>query len=161
MMLPLLKLFTALLILNGLVSCAQLGGQSINEDAAPTGNELSSKEIALIQKQLTPLPLPNDPRYLRVSQACFFCVTHPEDGSMVPVGMLNANAYIILRAVDGEWMDIQLTSGQYGSVISSNIREITSEEDTSKEYLKPQPDLAPLSLPHADASPIKTTLLGS
>ena len=80
---------------------------------------------------------------------------------MVPVGMLNANAYIILRAVDGEWMDIQLTSGQYGSVISSNIREITSEEDTSKEYLKPQPDLAPLSLPHADASPIKTTLLGS
>jgi hypothetical protein len=80
---------------------------------------------------------------------------------MVPVGMLNADAYIILREVDGEWMEVQLTSGQFGSVLGTNIREITPEEDTSKEYLEPQPDLAPLSLPQVDASPLETTLLGS
>lgn len=161
MMVPFLRLFTALLVLNGLVSCAQLGNQSITGDSAPAGNEVSNKEISLIQQQLEPRLLPDDPKYVRVRQACFFCVTHPEDGSMVPVGMLNADAYIILREVDGEWMEVQLTSGQFGSVLGTNIREITPEEDTSKEYLEPQPDLAPLSLPQVDASPHETTLLGS
>jgi hypothetical protein len=156
-----LRLLTALLLLNGAVSCAQLGNQPVSQDAAVTGDGMSSKEVALIQQQLEPRPLPDDPNYVRVRQACFFCITHPKDGSMVPIGMLNADAYIILREVDGEWMEVQLTSGQYGSVLGINIREITTEEDTAKEYLEPQPDLAPLSLPQVDASPLETTLLGS
>ena len=162
-MAPILRLFTALLIANGLISCAQLGNQSVAGDAtaAATGSGISSKEVALIQQQLEPRPLPEDPKYVRVRQACFFCVTHPEDGSMIPVGMLNADAYIILREVDGEWMEVQLTSGQFGSILGINAREITTEEDAAQEYLEPQPDLAPLSLPQADASPLKTTLLGS
>ena len=147
-----------ILILN-LASCAQTFTKS-----APTKTEqpgISERDAALIQRELVPHPLPQDPVYVRVKQACFFFAPHPEDGSMIPVGVLQPNSYIILRQDDGAWLDIQLTSGQLGSVLSNNIRRITSAEDQAAGYLAPQPELAPLSVPQADTSTIDTTLLGS
>ena len=143
------------LLLGTWVSCATV------QDTPTAAGGLSERERQLIRQQMTPQPLPSDPVYVRVRQSCIFCATHPEDGTMVPIGMLQPDAYVILRRNDGAWMDVQLMSGQVGSVVGSNLRAITPDEDGKQEYLEPQPDLEPLSLPQADSSPVNTVLLGS
>lgn len=161
MMARLFQLTFAAFLLAGFVSCAQLGGQSVGSQDAANQGGLSKEELTTIRQQLVAHPLPNNPTYVRVRQACIFFVDHPEDGSMVPIGMVRPNAYVVLSRKDGEWVDVQLTSGQRGSLIANNIRAITSQEDAAEEYLEPQESLAPISLPQANASPIDTTLLGS
>lgn len=82
---------------------------------------------------------------------------------MVPVGLLEKDAFVILRERDGEWTDMQLTSGQLGSVMTSNLRDLTTSEDDTQEYLKPQPELRPLTWPQAnrrEESGIDPVLLG-
>lgn len=160
MMARLLQLSMTAFLLAGFVSCAQLDGQRVRDQQSNRGG-LSATELSSIKQQLVSHPLPQNPTYVRVRQACIFFVNHPEDGSMVPIGMVRPNAYVVLTRKDGEWVDVQLTSGQRGSLISNNVRNITTEEDASQGYLAPQESLAPLSLPQADASPIDTTLLGS
>lgn len=130
--------------------------------SAAKKSQLSAKELDLIRQQLAAHPLPEEPEYLRTKQPCFFFIEHPADESMIPVGLLQRHAYVIVRDRDGEWMDVQLTSGQLGSVMSLNMRDLTSAEEASRQYLEPQPELQPLALPQANAegATIDPVLLG-
>ena len=122
-----------------LSSCASMGPRL--EEAGP----LTAREGELIEQSLV-RPLPADPAYVQARQTCFFFVRHPEDQSMVPVGLLVVNTYVVLRKRDGRWVDIQLTSGQIGSMMSENVRNLAGDEGPPKDYLERQrePELAPL-----------------
>ena len=140
-------------------SCAQLNPMKANKGGR--GN-LTPRETELIRQELVAQPLPKNPSYIVTRQTCLFFAQHPEDKSMIPVGLLDPSTYLVLRRRDGDWVDVQLTGGQLGSVVAANIRDLTRREDTSKSYLEPQPDLQPLTLPQASASTaeIDPVLLG-
>ena len=142
-----------------MVSCETLTTRSSSESEGSNG-ALTDRDRELLRAELVPQPLPESPNYARAHLDCFFYAQHPEDLSMVPVGILKQGAYVVIRHEDGEWVDIQLTSGQLGSVMASNLRAMTEKEDRSQDYLEPQPDLRPISKPQANASVIDTTLLG-
>ncbi len=118
----------------------------------------------MIREDFVPQALPESPVYIKVTQPCIFFTTHPKDGSMVPLGMLRGDSYVIVRRNDGEWTDVQLDDGHVGSVISTNIRHLTSKETNQRDYLQDQPDLEPLSLPQASSGDgqqlLDPTLLG-
>ena len=143
-----------------LVSCETLTTRSSTEPEGDSTGALTDRDRELLRAELVPQPLPASPDYARAHLDCFFYAQHPEDLSMVPVGILKQGAYVIVRHEDGEWVDIQLTSGQLGSVLASNLRAITAQENRSQDYLEPQPDLGPISKPQANATVIDTTLLG-
>ncbi len=77
---------------------------------------------------------------------------------MVPIGLIKQKSYVIVRKEDGEWTDIQLSSGHYGSVISANLRSMIPEEEAAGEHMMPQPDLTPLSLPQARTNEVRPYL---
>lgn len=118
----------------------------------------------MIREGFVPQALPNSPVYVKVTQPCIFFTSHPKDGSMVPVGMLRGETFVILRRDDGEWTDVQLDDGHVGSVISTNIRHLNKKETDQRDYLQDQPDLEPLTLPQASSSDAQSgldpTLLG-
>lgn len=134
---------------SGMVACTHFDAarSSSGNEEEPSG--LSAKEVEIIRRQLVAHPLPEAPVYQRTGQACIFFVRNPSDASMLPVGMLEKHAYVVVRAVEGEWSDVQLTSGQLGSVLTVNLRQITEDEDASEDYLLPQPGLEPLPWPQA------------
>lgn len=154
--------FVLVLVCGSLSACSHW--ESIRSGGgASSDSGLSDAEIESIREQLVAHPLPEEPVYGRTSQTCFFFVENPRDGSMVPVGLLEKDAFVILRERDGEWTDMQLTSGQLGSVMTSNLRDLTTSEDDTQEYLKPQPELRPLTWPQAnrrEESGIDPVLLG-
>ncbi len=143
-----LALAVILLVAGLTAGCTHLSsGRNGASDRLP----LSAKEIERIREQLVVHPLPENALYARTRQACFFFVEHPDDASMIPVGMLKSQAYVVVKRRDGEWADVQLTSGQLGSVMSVNLRDLTDEEDLDEGYLESQPALQPLPLPQASA----------
>lgn len=148
-----------LVLVFALGACSALDSvRSRNDDRPP----LSERDLELVRRELAVHPLPARPVYSLTRQACFFFVQHPADKSMIPVGMLQNNNYVVVRRRDGEWTDVQLTSGQRGSVLSVNLRDLTDLEDRSRLYLQPQPGLQPLSLPQASADGVNVdpSLLG-
>ena len=132
--------------------------QSVSTSNSAAGTPLTEEEKRLIRESFVPHPLPEKPNHAKVVQTCMFFVTNPKDQSMVPVGLIKQKSYVIVRQEDGEWTDIQLSTGHYGSVISANLRSMNAEEKASGEHLMPQPDLTPLSLPQARTNEVRPFL---
>lgn len=151
-----------------LTSCglglALVGCETIASKPTSSVRGLSESERKLIRESFVPAALPDNPTYVKITQPCIFFVTHPKDGSMVPLGMLSGETYVVLRQNAGSWMDIQLDDGHLGSVISTNARLINEQETRRGDYLQDQPDLEPLALPQASstgtAPMLDPTLLG-
>ncbi len=160
---PLILLSFPLVMFSGPLACQQVPTAQREAPADTNSGNLSAAEREAIRASLVPHPLPDAPDYIKVRQGCLFFAKHPGDGSMVPVGMVQTDAYLIMRNRDGAWVDVQLTSGQLGSVLASNVKALTPEESASEAYLDPQPDLQPLTLPQAsatEATGINPVLLG-
>jgi hypothetical protein len=159
-MMGLLKFTASLGLICLFGSCALMPPLETNNSRS-NGN-LTPREQELIQRGMVALPLPSNPKYIVTRQTCLFFVQHPEDKSMIPVGLLEPRTYLILRRKDGDWMDVQLTSGQLGSVVGANIRSLTDREDSVKPYLEPQLEFKPLALPQAstNTSEMDPVLLG-
>ena len=155
--------FSSFALALGLAAMVALSGCIATETNSASA-AFSDSERKLIRENFVPQPLPKVLVYVKVTQPCIFFTQHPKDGSMVPVGMLRGDSYVIVRRNDGEWTDVQLDDGHRGSVISSNIRHLTQKERNRGDYLYNQPDLEPLSLPQASGSgpvsPLDPTLLG-
>ena len=145
-------------------ACAHLAtsGTAKGDAAQPDSGNLSAREREQVRQSLVPHPIPENPTYVKARLPCLFFAEHPGDQSMVPVGMLERVTFLVLRKRDGQWLDVRLTSGQLGSVMGDNISDLTEVEDSAEEYLDPQPDLKPLSLPQASntRSEIDPVLLG-
>lgn len=117
--LPHLFLLTTGLLFLHSPSCTTSGGPVEARDAGEVAADRRT-----IQRVFVPSPLPENPIYVSILQSCFFCVRDPEDGDLLPVGLLKNDSRVIFLGLEGEWSRVQLLTGQKGLILNTNLRSI-------------------------------------